>query len=127
MACTNAGQGLTCKAIQTIVLPKTRQLLLSVSVSRPLEGENPALLLHLPHGLFNPAGVSVAIDDDKPETLQIQTCNAQGCYAGMAISPEKQESMLKGKKIEVIFQNLKKQSITVPVPLQGYAEVYKKL
>ena len=37
------------------------------------EGKNVAMLLHLPHGLFNPAGVTMGIDWAKAETLAIQT------------------------------------------------------
>jgi invasion protein IalB len=125
--CVNSGEGLDCKAAQTIVLAKTRQLLLSASVNKPAGDENAALLLRLPHGLFNPAGVTVAVDDGEPELLAIQTCDAKGCYAGAALAPEKLGAMSKGQKLNVIFQNLKKQKITVPLPLKGFAEAYSKL
>ncbi len=125
--CTNPGKGLTCKATQTIVLGKTRKLLLSISVSKPKEGKNAAMLLHLPHGLFNPAGVTMGIDGAKPETLVIQTCDAKGCYAGAPITREKLTAMTTGAKLNVTFQNLKKQKIVVPVPLKGFAQAYKKL
>jgi invasion protein IalB len=125
--CTNPGQGLTCKATQTIVLGKRRKRLLSISVSKPTEGKNAAMLLKLPHGLFNPAGVAMGIDGAKPETLVIQTCDAKGCYAGAPITPDKLTAMSKGSKLNVTFQNLKKQKIVVPVPLKGFAEAYKKL
>ncbi len=115
------------KATQTMVLGKTRQLLLSISVSKPTEGKNAAMLLQLPHGLFNPAGVTLGIDGAKPETLVIQTCDARGCYAGAPITPEKLSAMRAGAKLNVTFQILKKQKIVVPVPLKGFAEAYKKL
>jgi invasion protein IalB len=125
--CVNSGKGLDCKAAQTIVLAKTRQLLLSASVNKPAGDESAALLLRLPHGLFNPAGVTVAVDDGKPEMLEIQTCDAKGCYAGQAIPPGKLAEMSKGRKLLVSFQNLKKQKITVPLPLKGFAQAYSKL
>ena len=124
--CTNPGKGLTCKATQTILLAKTRQLLLSITVSKPTEGKNAAMLLQLPHGIFNPAGVTMGIDAAKPETLAIQTCDAKGCYAGAPLTPEKLAAMGKGTKLNITFQNLKKQKIAVPVPLKGFAEAYKK-
>lgn len=125
--CDNAGQGLACKAMQTIVLAQTRQLLLSVSVSKPGKDKTAPVLLQLPHGLFNPAGVSLSIDDAKAEKLPIQTCDAKGCYAGTALSSKKIAAMTKGGKLSVVFQDLKKQNITVPVPLKGFAEAFKKL
>lgn len=125
--CNDAGQGLVCKATQSIALAKTRQLLLSVAVSKPAKGENAAILLQLPHGLFNPAGVTVGIDDGAAETLVIQTCDAKGCYAGAQLVPNKLAAMTKGTKLNVVFQNLKKQKITVPVPLKGFDAAFKKL
>ena len=101
--------------------------MLSISVSKPTGGKNAAMLLQLPHGLFNPAGVAMGIDGAKPETLAIQTCDAKGCYAGAPITPDKLTAMSKGSKLNVTFQNLKKQKIVVPVPLKGFAEAYKKL
>ncbi len=46
-----------------------RTLLGSISVSKPTGGKNAAMLLHLPHGLFNPAGVTMGIDAAKRETF----------------------------------------------------------
>ena len=125
--CTNPGKGLTCKATQTIVLGKKRKLLLSISLSKPTEGKNAVMLLRLPHGLFNPAGVLMGVDGAKAETLAIQTCDAKGCYAGAPVTPKKLAAMNTGTKLNVTFQNLKKQKIVVPVPLTGFAEAYKKL
>ncbi len=125
--CDNAGQGLVCKALQTIVLAKTRQLLLSAAISKPSGSPDGALLLQLPHGLFIPAGVTVAVDAAKPEALQIQTCDTKGCYAGMSVKPEQLAAMKTGQKLNVVFEDLKKQKITVPVPLKGFDEAFKKL
>jgi invasion protein IalB len=125
--CADTGQGLACKAVQTIVLAETRQLLLSVAVSKPEGDKGAAMLLHLPLGLFNPAGATMGIDDAAPEALQIQTCDNQGCYAGAALTPDKLAAMSKGTKLNVTFQDLKKQKIVVPVPLKGFEAAFKKL
>ncbi len=125
--CDNAGQRLSCKAIQTIVLAKTRQLLLSLAVSKPAAGADMTMLLQLPHGLYNPAGVTVAVDAAKAEKLEIQTCDAKGCYAGTPIKAAELAAMKAGEKLNVVFQDLKKQNITVPVPLKGFDEALKKL
>ncbi len=85
------------------------------------------MLIHLPHGLFNPAGVTLGVDDQKPEKLQIQTCDAKGCYAGAPITADRLAAMSKGKTLNVVFQDLKKKKITVPVPLKGFDVAYKKL
>lgn len=127
VSCSNHGNGLECKAAQTVVTAKTHQLLLSVSVSKKSTEPTAAMLLQLPHGLFNPAGLAIAIDEAKVEDLQIQTCDAKGCYAGATLTPDKIAAMSGGTKLNVVFQNLKKQSITVPVPLKGFADAFKKI
>lgn len=125
--CANSGQGLDCKAQQTIILAKTRQLLLRLSIGRGEDGKSMTLLYQLPHGLFNPAGVVTALDAAEGETLPIQTCDATGCYAGSSMAADKFAALLKGAQLTVTFQDLKKQKITVPVPLKGLDEAVKKL
>jgi invasion protein IalB len=122
-----AGKDLACKASQSIVLAKTRQLLIGVSLSRPQGGKDLALLLHLPHGLYNPAGAVIGVDDAATATLEIQTCDLKGCYAGSTLPPDKVAALTKGTSLKVTFQDLKKQKITVPVPLKGLDEALKKL
>lgn len=125
--CSNPGKGLACKASQTVIMAKTRQLLVAVSVSKPEAGKDAAMLLHLPLGLFNPAGVTLGVDDQKAEALQIQTCDAKGCYAGASVTAERLAAMSKGTKLQVVFQDLQKKPISIPVPLQGFEDAFKKL
>jgi invasion protein IalB len=127
VTCADTGKGLACKATQTVVLAKTHQLVLAVSVSKPAGGTGTAILLHLPHGLFIPAGVTMGVDDQKAEMLAIQTCDVKGCYAGAPLAPEKLTAMSKGAKINVTFRDLKNQKVTVPVPLKGFEAAYNKL
>lgn len=125
--CGNAGQGLVCKAVQSVALVKTGQFVASVTVSKPAADKNGRILLRIPLGVFNPAGVTMSVDDGKPEALQIQTCDAKGCYAGGLITPEKLAAMRKGAALKLVFQNLQKKAITVPVPLKGFEAAYAKL
>jgi len=125
--CGNAGKELACKAYQSIALRKTGQRLLMVSVTRPKGGKGPAMLIHLPHGLFLPAGVSLAIDKGKPKTLVVQTCDAKGCYAGAALDKGQAAAMQSGKALTIGFQNLKKKPLNIAMPLAGFAAAYAKL
>ena len=69
MSCENAGTGLECKASHAIVTAQTRQLVLAVTVSKPAGGKDGAMLFRLLHGLFNPAGFMLSIDDHKPDRI----------------------------------------------------------
>lgn len=42
------------------------------------------------------------------------------------MTPEKIAAMSSDTKLNVVFQDLKKQNITVPLPLTGFADAFKK-
>ena len=127
VSCNNPGTGLTCAAGQTIVAAGTNKMLLRVTVSKAASDPNAGMMIHLPHGLFNPAGVSVRVDEQKPETIQIQTCDGAGCYAGLPVTAERLKALRNGTVLNIQFQDLRKNNITVPVPLLGFADAYAKL
>ncbi len=125
--CADGGAGLACKATQSIVMAKTHQLLLSISINKAAADRKSPMLLQLPHGLFLPAGVTVAVDGAPPIKLEIQTCDVSGCYAGSGLESDTIAAISKGSNLNVVFEDLKKQKITVPVPLAGFDAAYKKL
>ena len=79
------------------------------------------------HGLFLAAGTTIQIDQGKLESLQVQTSDDKGCYAGAPVTKDMLAILQKAEKLIVTFQDLKKQTITVPMPLAGFAEAYQKL
>ena len=125
--CTNPGDALVCKTVQNIFLTKTRQKLLSVSVSKPKGGKDLAMLIQLPHGLFLPAGLTLKVDDKKPKELAVQTCDRAGCYAGSALDQALLTKLKSGSVLQIAFQNLQKRRMSIPVPLKGFAAALKKI
>jgi invasion protein IalB len=127
--CASAGRKdtLDCSVEQTVILTKTQQFLLSVVVRVPPDTRQPAMMIHLPLGLFLPAGVTAQLDGQKPQQLEVQTCDAKGCYAGTAVSSSMLAAMKQSERLTIIFQDLSKNKITVPVPLKGFAEAYQKI
>ena len=125
--CDGAGQALDCRLSQTLVVQQTGQRLLAVVVRRPSKAELPALMINLPHGLFLPAGVTLQLDTAKPETLPVQTCDAQGCYAGTTVTTDMLAALQKSQQLSVVVQDLKKQPITVTITMAGFAAAYQQL
>lgn len=116
-----------CRAVQNIVMQKTSQRLLTVVVE-PREGApNHALVLALPHGVFLPAGATVKVDDGAPSPMVIQTSDANGAYAGMAINDELLASLKKGTQLTVAFKTAQRKDIAVPVTLIGFTAAYTQL
>ena len=118
---------LDCSVEQSIIETKSRQLLMQVVVRVPPDTRKPALVLQLPLGLFLPAGIKLQFDDGKPERFDVQTCDQKGCYVQMPVSSDMLQAMSKGKSMSVTFQNLAKQDIGVPVPLNGFMVAYQKI
>lgn len=116
-----------CAVEQRVVLTRTGQLLAAVTVRLPPNSGHPVMMIQLPVGLFLPAGVHVRIDERPPTQLALQTCDVQGCYAGTPISPDMLAGMKAGKRFNVAFQNLSKETITVGFDLANFAEAYGRI
>jgi invasion protein IalB len=127
--CTKEGQqkDRDCKIEQTIILKKTQQRILSVIVRVPAESPNPAMMIHLPLGFFLPNGVSLQLDQEVSLNLNVQTCDANGCYCGTPISENMLVAMKTGNRMMVSFQSLAKETVSIPVPLAGFAIAYQKV
>jgi invasion protein IalB len=118
---------LECAMEQTAVLSKTGQLIVLVNIRVPSDTHTPVALVQLPLGLNLPGGAKLQVDDGKTTDLQIQTCENRGCYAGTPIAPELLAAMRSGKQLKVLFQNLAKETITIPMPLTDFAAAYDKI
>ena len=127
--CTSASRDapLECAIEQTAVLTKTGQLIVLINIRVPADTRTPIALVQLPLGLNLPAGAKLQVDDGKTSDLQIQTCEARGCYANTPISPDMLAAMKSGKQLKVSFQNMAKETITIPMPLADFAAAYEKI
>jgi invasion protein IalB len=118
---------LECAMEQTAVLSKTGQLIVLVNIRVPSDTRAPVAMVQLPLGLNLPGGAKLQVDDGKTADLQIQTCENRGCYAGAPIAPEVLAALKSGKELKLSFQNLAKETITIPMPLTDFAAAYDKI
>jgi invasion protein IalB len=127
--CTSASRDapLECAMEQTAVLSKTGQLIVLVNIRVPSDTRVPVAMVQLPLGLNLPGGAKLQVDDGKTADLQIQTCENRGCYAGTAIAPDVLAALKSGKELKLSFQNLAKETITIPMPLTDFATAYDKI
>jgi invasion protein IalB len=112
---------------QTAVLSKTGQLVVLINIRVPTDIHAPVAPVQLPLGLNLPDGAKLQVDDGKAINLPIQTCEARGCYASSPIAPEQLAALRTGKQLKVSFQNLGKETITIPMPLADFAAAYDKI
>jgi len=127
--CTSTSRDapLECAIEQTAVLSKTGQLIVLVNIRVPSDTHAPVALVQLPLGLDLPVGAKLQVDDGKAIDLQIQTCENRGCYASTPIAPELLAALKSGKQLKVSFQNLAKETMTIPMPLADFSAAYDKI
>lgn len=118
-----------CRIMQNLTVKRgdQQQRLLTVIVRPQAKAKNHGLLIALPHGLFLPAGIEIKVDDNQPVKMVIQTSDAKGAYAGIAISDELLADLKKGIKLSVTFMSAVRKPVTVPVSLNGFTASYGKL
>ncbi|WP_456756563.1 MULTISPECIES: invasion associated locus B family protein [unclassified Bradyrhizobium] len=127
--CTSASRDapLECAMEQTAVLTKTGQLIVLVNIRVPGDTRTPVALIQLPLGLNLPVGAKLQVDDGKAVDVPIQTCEARGCYINAPIAADVLAQLKSGKQLKVSFQNLGKETISIPMPLADFATVYDKI
>jgi invasion protein IalB len=127
--CTSASRDapLECAIEQSAVLSKTGQLIVLVNIRVPSDTHTPIAVIQLPLGLNLPVGAKLQVDDGKTSDLQIQTCEARGCYTNVPLSPDMLAAMKSGKLLKVSFQNMGKETITIPMPLADFPAAYDKI
>jgi invasion protein IalB len=127
--CSSASRDapLECAIEQTAVLTKTGQLIVLLNIRVASDTRQPIAVIQLPLGLNLPAGAKLQVDDGKVSDLQIQTCEQRGCYANSPIAPDMLAAMKSGKQLKVSFQNLGKETITIPMQLADFAAAYDKI
>jgi len=127
--CTSASRDapLECAMEQSAVLSKTGQLIVLVNIRVPSDTHVPVAMVQLPLGLNLPGGAKFQVDDGKAADLLIQTCENRGCYAGAAVTPDLLAALKSGKQLNLSFQNLAKETITVPMPLTDFATAYERI
>jgi invasion protein IalB len=118
---------LECAVEESAVLQKTGQVIVLVNIRVASDTRQPVALVQLPLGLNIPVGGKVQIDEGKTYDLQIQTCEQRGCYANLPIAPDMLAALRTGKQLKVSFQNLGKETLTVPMPLTDFAAAYDKV
>jgi len=115
-----------CVIEQSAVL-KTGQPVAVFNIRVPADTRVPVALAQLPLGVNLPVGAKLQVDDGKVIDLQYQTCENRGCYASTTVSTELLAALRSGKQLKVSFQNLAKETITIPLQLAEFAPAYDKI
>ena len=126
--CTNQTGGvMACSMTQTLIIRETGQRLLSLVVRKTPGDPNAAMMITMPHGLFLPAGVQIAIDDSAAVEHTIQTCDREGCYVGLPVTGDLLQALRDGERLTVTFQNMRKETLNVPATLADFEQSWSHM
>ena len=126
-ASTSRGPRPDCSAAQQIVMSQTQQLVASITVTVQGETLKPTILLRIPIGLFIPAGLKLDVDGAEVMSLELQTCDQTGCYASSLLSDALVNAFRRGETLGLVFQNLNRDTIRIPVPLAGFSAAFERI
>ena len=122
-----AAEGSQCQMVQTLAMKQTGKRLLTIAVQKQEKAEHPRLIVGLPHGVYFPAGVGIAVDDGAKKKIVVETSDANGAYAITEIDDATLAALRKGTQLKVSFENGKQQELVVPVSLKGFADAYERV
>jgi len=125
--CANDGKALDCRAINRVNHRDTRELIAAVAIRIPPDSKKPAVIIQLPLGIQVTDKVTLRVDDGKTEGFPIQTCTQTGCLIGAPASDALISAFRSGRELKVAFQSVANQTITVTMPLAGFALAYDKI
>ena len=120
---------LACTVEQRIILKDSGQQIarFAVQMSGPADKRVSGYLVQLPLGLSLRNGILLKVDENEPVKLDLQTCEASGCYGGDTLKPEFLESLSSGKILTVTFANLQQKEIGVQIDLAGFSAAFAKI
>jgi invasion protein IalB len=119
--------GAECTMVERAFVGSNRQVVGTVTLRFPPAGAAPSLHVSVPLGIYLGAGIGFNIDGTATQQLELQTCDRGGCYASGAVSPEVLTAMQNGQKLNILFQSMSKQAVTLEMSLVGFTATYQKL
>jgi invasion protein IalB len=127
--CTAAGrdQPLDCSIVQRAVDSRSGRLVAMVRVRIPPDSKSPVMLVQVPLGVYLPAKLALGIDGTAAGSLEFQTCDQNGCYAGAPVAANLLDAMLKGQTLSLTVEDQAHKPQTVPITLIGFGKAYASI
>ena len=125
--CNNNTEELRCAAYFDLISEQNNQRLLRLSVQQPRNQKDRALVLQLPLGLYLPAGVQLAIDDERSRKMDIQTCNKNGCFINTPLKKPDLDRITAADRLSIVIQAVNRREIRLTLPMNGFQRAAEKI
>jgi len=117
-------EGTPCRMAQTVVQTTSKRLILQMRVFKK---EQPTLLLTFPLGILLSTGWQYQIDGKRQTLLPFEICNAEGCHAGVKLTPKLLASLKRGNSLSIKFFDAGKTTVNPVISLTGFTKAYGAL
>lgn len=117
----------TCQMAQALFVTETGQPLITATIRPQAEDRRMGMLLSLPHGLYFPPGLSIAIDHGSTTNVAIQTSDSKGAYAALPLTDDLITAMKLGKSLNIAMRYADGRDQVVPLTLKGFSAAFEKL
>lgn len=117
-----------CEAYEIIVIQDGKsRLSMRIAIRFAPPERTPAMMVALPNGFYLPAGIRLTIDGKEWMPAAVQTCDGEGCYAGLPLKAGDLTRLEGGKTLEIHFQSIARKETSVTASLKGLAEALSKI
>ncbi len=132
LECSSTTANLSCQALDRVSMRANNAVVGALSVRLSGDKKTPILFVQVPLGIAIPNGVRVGTTSGAVQTVQILTCNGNGCFGNTALGEPLLNAMRAAKEplhlaYESIANGATARTITVNLGLRGFAATYDKL
>jgi len=132
LECASNAADLACQALDRVSLRANNAVVGALSVRLSRDKKTPVLFVQVPLGIAIPNAVRVGTGSGALQTVQILTCNRDGCFGNARLGEPLLNAMRAAKEplhlaYESIGSDSTARTITVNVGLAGFASAYDKL
>jgi invasion protein IalB len=121
-----AGKPENC-AIRQVILNKDGKPMLAVAMGYFGPKREAGALFDLPLGLFLPTGVVLTIPGTEPVRVIIQTCQPQGCRAGLILAADVLAALKKADSAQVTVESAERKKLSTTISLKGFSKAFATL
>ena len=126
--CSTASTGtLQCQMSQTLLVAKTRQRILRVAITKTQQADQMIMSVSMPHGLYLPGGLTLAVDAAPGKRYDIQTADQNGSYTNLLLDAALLDAFKRGNVMSITLQNANRQPVKMELYLTGFTEMLDTL
>jgi invasion protein IalB len=113
-----------CRMAQSIITAESNKPIL---VIRAFQDPQPLLLATVPLNVFLKPGLTVTIDNNRPNSFSFEICNQEGCHIGIPMDVDFINALKRGLFARFTFRDAQGLDITLPVDLSGFTKSWEAL